>query len=302
MSVFSDLNLLRGFVAIVESGSISAAARKLGLSQPTLSRQLRSLEEHCQTALLRRDTHRMSLTDVGHQVLQDAQTLLALADESEQRLRSDQRELSGRIRVFSTIDFGQTVTTRLIASFIQAHPGVQVELGYSNRPLHMIEEGCDAGIVAGELSDERVVARSLGEIRRYPVASAALLKAHTLKSDPAELEALPWIGLAGTRFGDARSFTLHRGEQVHTLQVEPVFITEGSASLREAVRMGLGVAILPEWFIQQDLVARRLLRVMPEWHARPLAASLVHPAQRRMSHRVRAFVEFATDYMRTALR
>src|ERR1700744_5164679 len=138
MSPFDDLGLLRAFVAIVESGSISAAARKLRLTQPTLSRQLRALEDLCGASLLRRDTHRMSVTDVGHQLLADAEALLSLAEESEQRLRTDQTALSGTIRVFSTIDFGQSVISRLISSFIQAHPGVRMELGYSNRPVRMI--------------------------------------------------------------------------------------------------------------------------------------------------------------------
>ena len=139
MTIFNDLSLLQAFVAIVESGSISAAARKLDLSQPTLSRQLRSLEDQCGAALLRRDTHRMSLTEMGHQFLADAQALLALAEESEQRMRRDQSALSGNIHVFSTIDFGQSVVSRMISSFIQAHPAVRMELAYSNRPLHMIE-------------------------------------------------------------------------------------------------------------------------------------------------------------------
>ena len=149
MTMFTDLGLLKGFVTIVESGSISAAARKLRVTQSWLSRQLRALEDQCGTALLRRDTHRMSLTDTGHRFLADAKAILDMAEEAEQRLRNDQTALQGNIRIFSTIDFGQSVVSRLIASFIQAHPAVTIDLAYSNRPLHMIEEGCDAGIIAG---------------------------------------------------------------------------------------------------------------------------------------------------------
>ena len=103
MGVYDDLGILRAFVCIVESGSISAAARKLHVTQPTLSRQLQSLEAACGTSLLRRDTHRMHLTDAGHRFAEDARGLLSLAEESELRLHHNQSELRGNIRVFSTI-------------------------------------------------------------------------------------------------------------------------------------------------------------------------------------------------------
>lgn len=103
MTAFDDLSLLRAFVCIVECGSISAGARRLKIPQPTLSRYLRVLEEHCGAALLRRDTHRMSLTQTGQRLLADAQTMLAHAEEAHQRLREDQTTLSGHLRLYATI-------------------------------------------------------------------------------------------------------------------------------------------------------------------------------------------------------
>src|SRR5437660_1398492 len=104
MSAFEDLTLLHAFVAIVECGSISAGARRLRVSQPGLSRQLRTLEERCGTALLRRDTHRMSLTETGRRLLGDAKAMLAQADEAERRLHADTTTLSGHLRLFATVD------------------------------------------------------------------------------------------------------------------------------------------------------------------------------------------------------
>ncbi|MFM0434839.1 LysR family transcriptional regulator [Paraburkholderia strydomiana] len=302
MGIFDNLDLLRAFATIVDSGSISAAARKLRLTQPTLSRQLQALESRSGTALLRRDTHRMSLTDTGHQVLADAKALLSMVEECESRLRTDQVALSGTIRVFSTIDFGQTVVSRLISSFIQANPAVRVELGYSNRPLHMIEEGCDAGILAGSLRDERVVSRPLGDITRCVVGSASLFKDRRKPARPEDLSSFPWVALSGSQFGNPKHMTLHSGTEVRTLDLDPVFVTEGGASIREAVRMGLGVAVLPEWFVEEDLISGRMVRLLPKWQAKPWAAQIVYPAQRQMSARVKAFVEFATQYMATVLK
>jgi len=126
MGIFDDLFLLRAFVSLVENGSISAAARSLRLPQPTIRRHLASLKEKCGAALLRRDTHSMSLTEAGHRLLSDAKAMLLLAEESEQRMRHKQQTLKGHIRMFATIDFGQSVVSRLIASFIQDNPAVTV--------------------------------------------------------------------------------------------------------------------------------------------------------------------------------
>jgi DNA-binding transcriptional LysR family regulator len=122
MSAFKDLSLLNAFVCIVESGSISGGARRLKIPQPTLSRHLRALEESCGATLLRRDTHRMTLTETGRRLLEDARAMLAFAEDAEQRVRRDQTQLQGHLRLFSTIDFGQFLFTRLIASFLKANP------------------------------------------------------------------------------------------------------------------------------------------------------------------------------------
>jgi DNA-binding transcriptional LysR family regulator len=302
MTMFTDLTLLKSFVAIVESGSISAAARRSHLTQSTVSRQLQSLEDQCGTVLLRRNTHRMSLTDTGHRLLDDARALLALAEESENRLRKEQTAVQGNIRLFATIDFGQSVVSRMIASFIQLHPAVTTELAYSNRPLHMIEEGCDAGIIAGNLTDETVVARSVGEIRRYPVAAPAFLKERKSPKTPRDLQHWPWLSLSNAQFGGATSMEMYSVQGEQRFDIKPVMISEGVTSLREATRMALGVAVLPEWLIEDDLVSGRLIRVLPKWQAKDLPAHVVYPAQRRLPARVRAFIDFAVDYMGTVLK
>jgi DNA-binding transcriptional LysR family regulator len=303
MTAFNDLSLLKAFVSIVESGSISAAARMLHLSQPTLSRQLSALEAKCGAVLLRRDTHRMSLTQTGHQLFADAQAMLALAEEAEQRLRGDQSRLAGNIRLFSTIDFGQSVVSRLIASFIQANPAITIELAYSNRPLHMIEEGCDVGIIAGNLTDDSVVARPLGRIRRFLAASPAFVGRQKTPHSPNDIQRWPWMALSNPQFGSSKEVLLSsatRGDL--NLGINPVMIAEGVTSLHEAVRMGLGVAVLPEWLIEEDLVLGRLVRVLPKWHANELPAHIIFPVQRHLPRRVRTFIDFAESYMATVLK
>src|SRR5262249_25331540 len=302
MGIFDDLVLLRAFVSIVEQGSISGAARSLKTTQPTLSRQLASLEEKCGVALLRRDTHKMSLTEAGYRLLADARAMLLLAEESEQRMRQEQKALQGHIRIFATIDSGQSVVSRLIASFIQANPGVTIELSLSNRPLHMIQEGCDAGVIAGDISDESVIARSIGKITRHLFASPALVQSRRAAEKPEDLEQWPWISLSGAQFGNPKEITLLDAEdKEQKISIAPVMISEGVTSMREAARMGLGVSMLPDWLIQEDIVSGRLVRVLPAWQGVPLPANVVYPGQRMLPARVRSFIDFAVSYMTAIL-
>jgi DNA-binding transcriptional LysR family regulator len=298
MSAFDDLNLLRAFVRIVEAGSISGGARILKLPQPTLSRHLKTLEERCGTALLRRDTHQMSLTEAGQRFLADARAVLSHAEAAEQRLREDQTLLSGHLRLFATIDCGQYVVTRLVSSFLQQHPKVTASLGISNRPLHMIQEGCDVGIQPGKITDESVIARPAGVIRLSLAAAPSLIARQSAAKKPADLKSWPWIGLAGSQFWSAKEIKLYsrtRAEQ--TISISPVLTCEGVTSIREAARTGLGVSVLPDWLIERDLLSGRLVRVLPDWNARDLPIHVVYAGQRLLPARVSAFIDFAVDYM-----
>jgi DNA-binding transcriptional LysR family regulator len=298
MTAFDDLALLRAFVCIVQCGSISAGARSLKLPQPTLSRHLRILEERCGAALLQRDTHRMSLTQTGQLLLADAQALLAQAAEADQHLRDEQTALSGHLRLFATIDLGQSIVTRMVSQFLEKHPKVTAALALTNRPLHMIQEGCDVGILPGKITDESVVARPAGKVTLHLAAAPGLVKSQGAAKTPADLKKWPWIGLSGAQFWSAteiKLFARNRAEQ--TLRVSPVLISEGVTSVREAVRSGLGVAVLPDWMIRDDLRKGRLVRVLPQWSAKDLPIHVVHAVQRFLPARVRAFVEFAVGHI-----
>lgn len=303
MTALDELFLLRSFVRIAESGSISAAARTLKIPQPTLSRHLRTLEERAATALLRRDTHTMSLTEAGFRLLEDAKALLALADEAHQRLNHEQGELRGHLRLFSTIDLGQFPVTRIIAQFLAAHPGITVELSYSNRPIRMIEEGCDAGVVVGQFADESVVAQRAGEVVRFVCAAPALVKNFGKVKTLADLKTWPWLSLVGAQFGDANRVVLRSGKnQETTLDIKPIFTLEGATGLREATRSGAGVARIPEWLAREDLATGRLVRLLADWHVPALPVQVIYPSARALSARTREFVEFAVKQMAEQLR
>jgi DNA-binding transcriptional LysR family regulator len=244
----------------------------------------------------------MSLTESGHRLLADARAMLLLAEESEQRMRDERQQLRGHMRLFATIDFGQGLVSRTVAAFLAAHPGVTAELVLSNRALHMIQEGCDAGVVVGDLTDESVVARPVGLLARYPAATPQRVAAHKPVRTPADLSTWPWLALSGGQFGGSQKVSL-QGPAVrkHELAISPVMTSEGVTSLREAALTGLGVAILPDWLVREDVASGRLVRLLPKWQGNPLPAQVVYPGQRMLPVRVRAFIDFALDYMAAAL-
>jgi DNA-binding transcriptional LysR family regulator len=297
MNAFEDLALLRAFVAIVECGSISGGARRLRVSQPGLSRQLRTLEERCGTALLLRDTHRMSLTEAGRRVLADANIMLTQADEADRRLHDDTVALSGQLRLFATVDLGQFIVSRLVSQFLRRNPKVTAKLSLTNRPLHMIQEGCDVGILPGKIADESVIARRAGTIALCLAGAPALIKSRPAVKELAQLKSWPWVSLEGSQFWSARAVTLvHAGEE-QTLQIAPVLLSEGVTSVREAVRAGLGIAVLPNWLIEDDLRSGALVPILPRWKHRELSIHVVYAGQRVLPARVSAFIDFAVSYL-----
>jgi DNA-binding transcriptional LysR family regulator len=162
----------------------------------------------------------------------------------------------------------------------------------------MIQEGCDVGILPGKITDESVVARPVGKVTLHLAASPSLLKSRPAVKKPADLESWPWIALAGVQFRSAKEIKLFaRNGTEQTLRVSPVLISEGVRSVREAVRAGLGVAVLPDWLIREDLLSRRLVRVLPQWNAKDLPVHVVYAGARLLPTRVRAFIDFAVSYM-----
>jgi len=224
--------------------------------------------------------------------------MLAHAEAADQRLREDQTTLSGHLRLFATMDLGQSIVTRLVSSFLQTNSKVTAELSLTNRPLHMIQEGCDVGILPGKISDESVIARPAGKITLCLAAAPSLVQSRPAVKKPADLKSWPWIGISHGHFSSAkeiRLFTRHRAEQ--TLHLSPVLISEGVASTREAVRAGLGVAVLPDWLIREDLLSGQLVRVLPQWNAKDLPVHVVYLGARLLPTRVRAFIDFAVNYL-----
>lgn len=293
MNGLDDLQRLRTFVRIVESGSISAAARTLNASQPTLSRQLRQLERAGGIPLLRRDTRTMSLTDAGRRLFEDAREILSLAEVASQRLRDEKETPRGHLRVVAVVDFGQWIVSRLLALFQQSHPHVTAELHLINRPCRFVEEGFDCGVLVGPVTDTSVTAKKVATFHRMLVASPQLLKAKGTPRKPTDLKNLPWMGVLQPHFYMRDQVSLSRGKEQRVVKLPPVLLLDSVTALREAAIAGTGLTIQPEWLVGSALASGELVRVLPDWDIPTVDATVVFPASRHLPERVRAFVDFS---------
>jgi DNA-binding transcriptional LysR family regulator len=293
MTGLEDLRLLRAFVRIAESGSISAAARVLNTTQPTLSRQLSLLERTAGVVLVRRDTHSMSLTDAGRALLLDARELLGLAESAGQRLRAEKEIPRGHLRLVAVLDFGEWMVPRLLAGFRELHPEITAELHLINRPSKFVEEGFDCGILAGGLTDTSVAVRKVADLRRMLVASPALLKKLGMPGRPADLKNWPWMGVLQPHFYSRDNVVLMRGKERQTIRFEPALILDSMTALREAAILGAGVTVQPEWLVGDALANGSLVRILPDWNLPTVESHVVFTAGRHLPLRVRTFVDFA---------
>ncbi|NLT69251.1 MAG: LysR family transcriptional regulator, partial [Verrucomicrobiaceae bacterium] len=266
MTGLDDLRLLRAFVHVAESGSISAAARVLGLTQPTLSRRIQALERSVNAPLIRRDTHSMSLTETGRVLLTEARMLLAMTERVEHKLAAERHGLQGHLRIVSIVDVGQWIVARTLAHFQAVHPEVTAELHLLNRPTKFVEEGFDCGFLVGEPTDQNLVMRPLVKLPRILVAAPSLLERHRVPEKPEDLAGLPWLGVLQPHFEARSRLLLLSAEEEKEIAVVPTLLLDTVTALRQAALAGAGFTMLPTWMVGEDLAAGALQILLPDWN------------------------------------
>ncbi|MEO1035913.1 MAG: LysR family transcriptional regulator [Pseudomonadota bacterium] len=281
------ITLLETFVRIADAGSISAAARDLGLSQPSASRQLAELESRLKAQLVRRTTHSLALTDVGTELLVDARQLIDGWESLEEKHRADSDKLIGSLKVVAPVALGQRQLARLVWRFQQANPGITVTWLLDDEPIRFSEVGCDCWIKVGSIADESLVVRNLGLVERLLVATPSLLAEHGKPATPKATECLPLVALEPYE-GD--HIPLHRGKRTSTVHPTVRMRTNNIFALKEAALMGLGMAILPRWFVANELDRGELSDVLPSWRAPSLPVRVAYLPGRHQTMRLRAFL------------
>ncbi|MBU1330434.1 MAG: LysR family transcriptional regulator [Gammaproteobacteria bacterium] len=283
------LELLHTFVRIVETGSLSAAAVQLGVSQPTVSRRLQVLERNLGLRLLQRSTHGMKLSDDGERCFAQARELLDSWDNLESSLKGSSEQARGTLRVLAPHAFGQDQLITPLLAYLDEYPEVQVEWLLHDRRPDFIAEGIDCAIQVGSVDDPNVVALHLAEVPRIVVAAPGIWGNGPAPLDSNALSALPWLALK-TYYRDEVTLTQQHSGSVQRFAIRPRLSTDSLYALRNAALAGMGACIASSWIVADDLRCGRLVQLAPEWQAAPLPVYLVYPYARHYPARLRLFI------------
>lgn len=289
------LAAMRTFVAIVDHGSLTAAAAALGRAPPSVVRALAVLEAHLGARLLARTTRRMSLTVEGRAYLERCRRILADVEEAERSLVDADPEPRGDLRVTAPVLFGQRHVAPGVVEFVRRHPRVRVELLLLDRVVDLVDEGLDAGVRIGRLPDSSLTAVPVGEVRRVVVASPALLRRGGVPRHPSELASLPCVEHQAVGGG---RWTFREREREIVVRVRGAFACNQATAVVQACEAGLGFGCFLSYQVQPEVQAGGLRVVLDAFEPPALPVQIVYPSARHASPRLRAFVAFMKEQLR----
>ncbi len=284
-----SLQLLQTFTRIAESGSLSAAARSLGTTQASVSRQLAALEARLGTALARRSTHDLTLTDEGERLLPRAMEMLAAWQATREALGQAVSAPSGLLRVIAPSGIGPTIVARTAAAFARSHPEVDVDLVFTDASVDLVGIGADLQVKVGPVDRQELLARRIGAVERWLVAAADLDLGDHSDSAGDLRDGLPLVALAPL-YGSRLQMTAGDGS-ARQLTCRVRLRCEVLNAAYEAVLAGAGAGLLPRWLVGDDVAAGRLKRLAPAAGFASVPIHLVFPPGRYRPLRTRLFAE-----------
>ncbi|MFR0655704.1 LysR family transcriptional regulator [Pantoea sp. SIMBA_079] len=280
--------LMQTFIRIVESGSLSAAARQLSITQPTISRRLQALEHYLGLKLILRTTHALKLTDDGERCYTQARQLMATWYALEDELTGSHDEPAGTLRVRAPHAFGQDQLITPLVTWLQRYPRLNVEWMLNDRTPDFIRENIDCAIQVGAPDDPGIVAVLLAEVPRIVVAAPALLAAHPPVTQTDELAQLPWLALTSFYRNEIALQRVSDSTMV-SLAIAPRLASDSLYAVRKAALAGMGAAVVSSWVVQDDLASGALVQLLPAWQAPPLPVWLTYPWASYYPARLRHF-------------
>lgn len=298
------LAAMRTFVAIVDCGSQTEAARRIGKSQPAVVRSLAELEKSLSVQLLDRNTRQSSPTPEGEVFYQDCKALLADLESAENRVRELQAAPLGRIKLTSPIEFGNIVVAPAIQEMAERFPGLTIQADFSDAPVDLIAGGYDIAVRLGSLDDSRLIAKKVGIMRTFVWGSPELMERVGTPTHPKELAELPCIGvdIAKRRFGLAWSFA-GPDREPFSVRVSPRITCDGVRLARNACRAGIGYCAFHHYQVDKDYKRGILQPVLTSYSQRlaPIPVSLLWAPKRPMPQRLKDLINILETHLRNHL-
>jgi DNA-binding transcriptional LysR family regulator len=291
MDRFEDL---QAFVAVVESGSFTAAADRLDTAKSAISRRIAALEERLGVQLLRRTTRRLNLTETGRSFYEHSARILADLEEAESAVAQQHGELRGTLKVALPLSFGVRHMCAPIAEFSRRHPRVHFELDLNDRRIDLVEEGVDLAMRIGRLSDSSLIARRLFEARTVVCASKDYFERHGRPQTPDDLR--DHQCLVYSNLPDPSKWTCRdRDGRRHSVAVNIAMTATSGDFLCAAAMQGLGIAMQPTFIAGEAISRGALVPVLTDYEWPVTPAYAVYPPTRHLSYRVREFIDFLAE-------
>jgi DNA-binding transcriptional LysR family regulator len=292
------LEAARTLIAVVDAGSFVAAADHLKSSKAVVSRLVAQLEQHLGVRLLHRTTRRLSLTVEGEAFVSRARELLVQWQEAEDDVSHRSAKARGVLRVNVPVSYGIRALAPLWPGFMKANPDVLLDITLSDRITDLVDEGYDLAVRIGNLPSSSLVSRRLGSARMILCASPSYVKKAGAPTRPSDLTRHRVISYSLLSSGDLWSLTSTNPPLESTsVRVSPQMRSNNGDTCRAAALEGQGIVLQPDFLVEEDVRAKRLVRLLPDWQANELGIHAVYPSRRHLSAKVRLLVDHLVKNM-----
>jgi DNA-binding transcriptional LysR family regulator len=282
------------FVAVVENGGFSAAARTLGISKSAVSKRINQLEKHLGVRLLHRTTRKLSLTEAGERYFEHAAQALTAAGQAEDAVTELQGEPQGHLRISAPMSFGRLHVAPLIPKLLQRYPKLQIDLVMDDRKVDLVAGGFDVAIRAGNLPASTLIARKLAPVRQVLCASPDYIDRYGRPGTPAELSSHNCALYSYS--SDADEWTLIGEDGPETVTVSGSYQVNNSEALLEALKEGVGIGRLPTFVAGPDLKTGQLVKLFESYRLPDFTIYAVFPERQYLPAKVRVFLDFAIEH------
>ncbi|WP_427838441.1 LysR family transcriptional regulator [Actinobacillus pleuropneumoniae] len=286
------ITAIQVFLMVAETGSFTATAERLDLSRPKVTRAVALMEEWFNARLLQRTTRHVSLTDAGEQAVEYCKKMTELTSAIEQDFLTQRGELRGSLRIASNAAFGSTHLLNAIRTFLAKHPKLNIQLILADNTVNLVEEGIDLAVRFTNNPDPNAVARPLFTCHSLLVATPAYLTQHGTIHSPQELANHRYLAHANV---NRKEWTFIKGGQETVLELTSQLTINDTGALLNFTLADGGIAMLPKYFIEQQLKNNQLQIVLPDWQMPTYQVYAVYPSRRQLSQAVRSFVDFLVE-------
>jgi len=283
------LHAMRVFTRTLELGSLSAAAREFGTTQPTVSKWLVQLERQLRVRLVERSTRGLAPTEQGQRFYADAKRIVEQFDAAVGDVQGMTGRAAGLLRINAPVALGQFRINAMVQRFMADHPAIEVELILNDRFVDLVEEGVDVAFRLGGTLPPDAIGRHLATVPRFLVAAPRYLARRGVPAAPDDLAAHDVVRFAWT---PGNTMELFRGEELARVATSSRFRVNNALAIREALVLGSGIGVCPDWLARDLLDSGELVRVLEGWAARPQDLTLLYPSRQFQPLRTRLFIEF----------